>query len=452
MLSNNENIITKLKKDTNNLSSIIYRKMIIKKHTINIIFNEPLTSSNKISDFIIRSLSLIHITNKNILNNIENSISNFKYTKIYNYESLCLYLHKGFTIILIENINIALALETKADLSRSITVPDTQNTIRGSKDSFVEEYQINLGLIKKRIKTNNLWTKDYLLGSSTSTITSIIYINGLANKKILSSIKKKLDNISVPSVISTDNIKKFLESKGPFPTIITSQRPDMVSNALLEGKIVIACDNSPFMLILPNLFTDYFKTSEDLYSRSLNTSLLKYLKYLCFFISIFLPSIYVSLITINHDIIPTELLINFATQRSGVPFPAFIEALIMIISFEVLKECDLRVPSFAGSALSIVGALILGEAAVNAGIVSPIMIIIIAATSVCSLPFTEPEFINSIRVHRILCMASSIILGFIGIVVFTIIFILRLSSVNPYYTNYIYNFTNPFKKENKWLN
>ena len=227
---------------------------------------------------------------------------------------------------------------------------------------------------------------------------------------------------------------------------MTTERPDLVSNALLNGKVIIMVDNSPYALIIPGLLVDYFKTSEDFYSKNINVTFTRIIRYLAFFISILTPAIYLTLITYNQEIIPTELLVNFATQRDGVPFPAFFEAFIMIIAFELLRESDIRVPAFTGSALSIVGALILGDAAVAAGIVSPIMIIVIAITSICSLPFNEPDLINGLRWYRFLFMLGASFLGIIGILVVFLYFIIELVSTKTFNIPYLMTYS-PFSKK-----
>lgn len=437
-------IIKKIKNETNNLDDIIYRKKIINKKEIYIIYNEPLTSSNKISDFVIRSLTNISInSSKEIVNDIKNNISNFKINEIYKYNDIVSYLHKGFTIILIQNSRIAFALETKANLSRSISSSDTERTIRGPKDSFIEEYQINIGLIKKRIKTNDLWIDSVNIGKYTNTKVGILYINGIVKPELVDNVKERLNSIDISGIFNSGMVKNLIqkESISLFPTIKTTERPDVAAKSLLEGKVVIVLDNSPYALIIPGLFKDFFVTEEDYYGKSINVSFTRILRYISFFIALLVPALYISFITYNQEMIPTELLISFAIQRNGVPFPAFFEAFIMMISFEILRESDLRVPSFSGSALSIVGALILGEAAVNAGIVSPIMIIVIAITAISSLPFNEPEMINGLRWWRIIFMIGASFLGIIGVVAAFLFFLIKIASLETFDIPYLYTYT-----------
>ncbi len=457
--------IKKLKQETNNIEDIIYRFKKINNKNICIIFNEPLTSTDKISEFIVKCINRMKtINSKNLIEKIEKNIDNSKIKQINNYKELCSLIHKGFTIILIENEKNALALETRLDISRSIQTPDTENSLRGSKDAFVEDYQKNIGLIKKRIRSNNLWIENTTLGKYTDTKIGIVYVHGIVKQELIDEIKRVIKQINIDGIIGSETLKNLIDSenKSVLPTIISTERPDIVSESLLMGKIAIVVDNSPYVLVIPAVLNDFFKTTEDNYGKSKNVTFTRIIKTLAFFISVMTPAIYIALITFNQEMIPTILLSSFSAQRQGVPFPAIIEAIIMLISFEILRESDLRVPGFTGSSLSIVGALILGDAAVSAGIVSPIMIIVIALTSISALPFSEPELTNGIRWYRFLFMVGASILGIVGVVIVFIYFIIELASLNsygvpyliPYAPTYIEGLKNsiikfPLKKINK---
>ncbi len=438
-----EKIVKRIKLETNNSQDFIFRKKIVNKKKVLIIYNEPLVSGDKISDFIIRSLTSISDNNtKKVLSDIENNISNFKLKKIHTYKEIVSYLHRGFTIILVENEKEALALETKGELARSVTPPDTEPTVRGAKDAFVEEYQKNIGLIRKRIKTNDLWAEDFYVGKYTDTKVGLLYIKSIARKELVEKVKAKIKTINIDGVINSGMIKNLIEDekKCSFPTIQTTERPDIVVNSLLRGKVVIIIDNTPYALIIPGILNDYFKTPEDFYSKASSTTFIRILKYVSFLISLTAPAIYISLITYNQEMLPTKLIISIAMQRAGVPFPAFLEALIMAIAFEILRESDLRAPGFTGSTLSTLGALILGQAAVSAGIVSPIMIIIVSITAISSLPFSEPELISGLRLWRIIFMLGASLLGIIGILGAFILFIAKLSNIEIFGIPYLVPF------------
>lgn len=446
MLDDINQIVDKLKKETNNLTDIIYRKKMIAKKDIYVIYNEPLTSSDKISDFIIRSLTNIEnnfVNSKKLIDIIENDISNFKVKRIDTYKDVCFYLHRGFTVILVEGESQGLVLETKANINRSISIPETENTVRGAHDSFVEDYQINLGLIKKRIKTNDLWIDSLNIGRYTQTQVGILSIHGVVKDDLVKKVSDRLKKIDIAGIIDSSMLKNLIEkeNKSLFPTIKMTERPDVVAKSLLEGKVVVIVDNSPYALLIPSVLNDFFRTIEDVYGKSLNVSFTRVIKFLSFWIALLTPAVYIALVTYNQEMIPTDLLVNFATQRDGVPFPAFFEAFIMMICFEILRESDLRTPSASGNALSIVGALILGDAAVNAGIVSPIMIIVIAITAISSLPFEEQEVINSLRWYRILFMIGGSLLGMVGVVVVFIFFVAKLASINTFGKPYLLPFS-----------
>lgn len=441
----NTKIINKLKEETNNSSYIVYREKYINNIKIDIIYNEVLTDQDKMSNFIYRSLDHIEkiYQEKELLYDvIKNNISNIKIKEINNYQDICKYLNNGFVILLIED-DYSLALEVKKNLTRSIEKPMTETTIRGAMDSFTENIETNIGLIKRRLKTNKLWNEDMELGKYTKNKISILTIKGLTDSKIKDNIINKLNSLEIDGVTDTGTLKHLIENetKTIFPTSITTERPDKVVSSLLRGKTVIIIDNCPFVLIMPIDINDFFLSQDDKDSNYINNSLTRILRYLAFSITILTPGIYIALTTFNQEMIPLELLTSFASQRSTVPFPAFFEALLMFISFEILRESDYRIPNVSNSALSIVGALILGEAAVNAGIVSPIMIIIVAITAISALVIVEPELSNAIKWYRILFMLGGTTIGIFGIFIVFIIFTTNLCSVNSYGKSFTMPFT-----------
>ncbi len=441
----NNKIITKLKKDTNNSSYIIYREKYIKKTKIDIIYNETLTDQDKMSNYIYRSLDYIDSIYKEkdlLYDVIKNNISNIKIKEIKSYQDICKYLNNGFVILLIED-DYSLALEVKKNLTRSIEKPMTETTIRGSMDSFTENIETNMGLIKRRIKSNKLWNEDIEIGKYTKNKISILTIDGITDNNLKEYITNKLNSIEIDNVTDTGTLKHLIdkETKTIFPTAITTERPDKVVSSLLRGKTVIIMDNCPFALIMPIDINDFFLSQDDKDSNYINNSLTRVLRYLAFFITILTPGVYIALTTFNQEMIPLELLTSFASQRSTVPFPAFFEAILMFISFEILRESDYRIPNISNSALSIVGALILGEAAVNAGIVSPIMIIIVAITAISALIVVEPELSSAIKWYRILFMLGGTTIGIFGIFIVFIIFTTNLCSITSFSKSYMMPFT-----------
>lgn len=252
-------------------------------------------------------------------------------------------------------------------------------------------------------------------------------------------IDDRLNKINIDGILSSGIIKNLIEkeNKSIFPIIMSTERPYMTCKYLLNGNAVILVDNDPFALILPISLNDFFFSEEDEYSGSINTSFSRIIRYICFIISLVTPALYIAMTTYNQEIIPTPLLLSIAGQRENVPFSAFIEAILMIFSFDILRESDLKMPNFANSSLSIVGALILGDAAVSAGIVSPIMIIVVAITSISSLAFSEPELINSLRWYRLIFMLGASFFGIYGIVLVGLYFLITIISTKSFTLPYL---------------
>ena len=430
-------IVSQIKKDFNQISDLkvkSYKGNLFSN--IYIIYLQSICSSNKINDYVLKNLSLLTSFNKN-LDNLENALAGPNIVLNITQKDIEFYLTNGFTLVIFKNK--IYAIETKGELSRNIDTANIEQTIKGPQDGFTENIEANIGQIKRRIKSSNLKNIDLYIGRSTKTKISINYMDNIADLKNLNYILTKLEKIDVDGILDSSIIAHYIdgENKSMFPTIKQTERPDIVVKALLDGKIIIVVDTSPFILILPAYFIDFVNPISDNYTKSINVKFLKFLRLVCFGLSMLTPAIYLSLINYNQETIPTTLLINFATQRINLPFPTIFEALIMLLICEILRESDIRFPSSFGSSISVLGALILGEAAVSAGIVSPIMIIIISLTFISSLLFTELEISNALRNYRFLFLLFAAVLGLYGVFLCTIIFltnILSIKTINkPYF-------------------
>lgn len=430
-------IVSQIKKDFNQISDLkvkSYKGNLFSN--IYIIYLQSICSSNKINDYVLKNLSLLTSFNKN-LDNLENALAGPNTVLNITQKDIEFYLTNGFTLVIFKNK--IYAIETKGELSRNIDTANIEQTIKGPQDGFTENIEANIGQIKRRIKSRNLKNIDLYIGRSTKTKISINYMDNIADLKNLNYILTKLEKIDVDGILDSSIIAHYIdgENKSMFPTIKQTERPDIVVKALLDGKIIIVVDTSPFILILPAYFIDFINPISDNYTKSINVKFLKFLRLVCFGLSMLTPAIYLSLINYNQETIPTTLLINFATQRINLPFPTIFEALIMLLICEILRESDIRFPSSFGSSISVLGALILGEAAVSAGIVSPIMIIIISLTFISSLLFTELEISNALRNYRFLFLLFAAVLGLYGVFLCTIIFltnILSIKTINkPYF-------------------
>lgn len=426
--------IDMIKKNLGNSSDIVIRNL----ENISYIYLESVSSDDKISNFLLKSITKF-INIDNLLEELKSNIYNSHIEIISDINDSYYYLASGYTCLFINNEDKYIAIETKLKIDRGVTESTSEPLIRGPKDSFTENNAINLGLIRKRIKDPKLRIDEIKLGRRTSSKTSIIYIDDIVNKDSVNQIKKILGKIDIDGILDTGYLRDFLEKeqKSLFPKIISTERPDLTCQNLLNGKIIIMVENSPYVIILPAVLSDFFKTSEDYYQSSVSSSFSRILKWIAFIITITAPSIYIACMTFNQEMIPDQLLISLATQRSQVPFPTFIEVIIFVIFFEILREADIKSPNASGASMSIVGALILGDAAVTAGIVSPFVIIVVAITSVCELVFTDMDFINAIRQWRLLFIISTVFTGLLGIVIISLILIIELASIENLQAPYL---------------
>lgn len=401
-------IISKLKKEITS-KDYIFKEVLIQNKKINLIFNEVLTDSNSINKLLYYLLTKV---NKKDLNNLINKIP-INNSIIIKEKDIKKYLNLGYVIIIYKNVY---AVELKSHEGRGVQTINSELSIGGAKDSFSENINTNLSLIRKRIK-RNLIVETLTIGRISQTKVNILGINGIVSNKLIKSVKKRLEKIDIDGIMDSSYLKFSLEDgKNLFPTIMMSERPDKCSMALLEGKVVILVENSCYGLILPSFLLDFFHTTDDYFQKSFNTTFIRIIRLFAFLIAVFLPALYISVTTRNYELVPFPLLLMLKAGRSFVPFPAYIEALFMIIAFEILKESDLRMSTTSGSAVSILGGLILGDAAVSAGIVSPIMIIIIAISSIAGLIFTSIELVNALRIYKIFLLILGTILGIYGVI------------------------------------
>lgn len=345
----------------------------------------------------------------------------------------------GNALIFADGHDEALICSTQGGEQRSIQEPSTQASFRGPRQGFTESLQTNISMIRRYIKNPNLWVEKMKKGSVTNTDIALMYIQGICDEKVLKEVKQRLEKIDIDSILESGYIEQLIEDETftTFPTMYHTERPDVVAGNLLEGRFAIIVDGTPFVLIAPALFVQFFQSVEDYYSRFDIATSIRILRVLVFFISLVAPAVYVAATTFHQEMIPTELLVVIAAQRESVPFPAVVEALTMEVSFEILREAGFRLPRVVGSAVSIVGALVIGEAAVQAGIVSPAMVIIVALTAIAS--FATPAFAMAIsaRLIRFIFLIASAVMGFYGLILGIIMMFVHLCSLRSFGVPYM---------------
>lgn len=428
-------------KDTPDL---VERKIKYSFSCVHIYYIDTICSSEQINNFVLKNL-----TNPNGPRRFKDILAgpNFKEIDLGRLE---FYLYNGFTALVYKGK--IYVIETKASLDRSVSFPEMEQDLYGAKDALLENYQKNIGLIKRRLKSSHLKTKEYKLGRFTQTATGVLYVDNITDMSLVKRIDALLNKIDTDSVIDVGELKQFLtmDKGNVFPPTKLTERPDVIVKALLDGKVVIVMDTSPFAIILPAVLADFINPISDKYLYQRNANNLKILRMICFFLTIFTPAFYIAIITYNQETIPASLLTNFITQNEGIPFPATIETFFMIFICEMLRESDIRFPNNFSSSISILGALILGDAAVSANIVSPIMIIITALTFISSMIFSNVELSGAIRIWRFIAMIISSFYGLYGVALAFIFFIVSLSSYSSFglpYTFPVVPFSLPYLKE-----
>lgn len=359
--------------------------------------------------------------------------------EVSDFENLFTALLSGNVILLFDGYCDGFLLSLKGWDARSISEPATETIIRGPRDSFTETLRTNTALIRRRIRDTRLRVEQRMIGRSTKTDVAIMYIEGIANASVVEEVRTRLDRIDLDSILESSYIEEEIQDRTltPFPTIYNTERPDVVCANLLEGRVAIVVDGTPFVLTVPAIFVEFFQSADDYYQRADISTLLRLLRLICFFIALIGPSIYIAITTFHQEMLPTMLLISLAAQREGVPFPAFMEALLMEVTFEILREAGVRMPRAVGQAMSIVGTLVIGTAAVDAGIVSAAMVIVVSITAIATFVFPAFSMGIPVRILRFCLMALAASFGIFGIIVGLIALVLHLCSLRSFGVPYM---------------
>lgn len=338
----------------------------------------------------------------------------------------------GNAVVLIDGFDSCLIISSKGWDKRTISAPSSESVVRGPRESFTENLLTNTSMIRRKIKSPDLAMETMALGSQTQTLIALAYIKGIANTELIQDIKERLNTIHTDSILESGYIEQFIEDApfSLFATVGNTERPDVVAAKLLEGRIAIVVDGTPVVLTAPLLFIENFQTSEDYYSRPYFMSMLRIVRYLAFFASVLVPGVFVAITTYNQELIPTDLLFTMSAARESIPFPAFEECFIMLTAFEILREAGVRLPQTVGQAMSIVGALVLGQAAVSAGIVSTPMVIVVAITAVSI--FAIPSLADAAAILRIIFLILGGTMGGFGIIIGLLGTLVHLSSLKSF--------------------
>ncbi len=348
----------------------------------------------------------------------------------------------GDVILFIDGFDKAVKIPDKGYPAMPVKEPDSEKVIRGSKEGFADSIKVNTALIRKRLRTPNLRVKEVRVGVRSNTNVDMVYMEDLAEPALIEEIERRLTRYEIDGILDSGMLEQLSEEKwySPFPQFQTTQRPDRAAMAILEGRVVIISDNSPTGLIVPTDYNSFIKTSDDYYNRWEIASFTRLLRYLAAFFAMTLPGLYLAVTNFHTQVLPTTLLLSFAAARQGVPFPAVVELLLMELSFELLREAGLRLPGPMGSTIGIVGGLIIGQAAVEANIVSPIVVIVVAFTALCSFAIPNEEFTTAFRLLKFGFIFLCAWLGFYGFLYGLLFVLIHLSHLKSFGIPYLMPF------------
>ena len=354
----------------------------------------------------------------------------------------------GDSALILDGMNEAILLGTSGMQFRALEEPQSESIIRGSRVGFIENFKINLSLIRQEIKDPNLRIDMMEVGSRSHQKVAICYVEGIVREDILKEVVRRLKTIDIDFAPDSGFIEQWIEDSilSPFPQILDTERPDRVAYNILKGKVAIIVEGTPFALLMPITFGDSLKSIEDYNQRWLISSLLRLLRLVSFFMTLFLPATYVALVSYHPELIPTQLLFTIAASREGLPFPSLIEALIISFFYEVLQEAGTRLPQKISQTIGIVGGIVIGQIAVMAGIVTPIMVIVISLTGICAFTLPNYSFAIGLRTLRFGAIFAAAFLGLYGIILVFIMIYIHMANLKSMGIP----FTQSFSSKNLW--
>lgn len=345
----------------------------------------------------------------------------------------------GKIVLFIDGINEAMLINLINPPGRDVEEPQSETVLRGPREGFTESITSNIALLRKKIKSKNLKMEETIIGRETKTKVIIVYLSNVVNPKIVKEVKERLNKIDIDSVMGSNYIEEYIEDEptSNFPTVYTSEKPDVIASKLLGGRVAILTDGTPTVLTVPSLFIEFFLTEEDYYLKFVAATFNRWIRYVAFFITTSLPGFYVAITTFHQELIPTALIVNLIKTRAGIPYPALLVCALMLGAFELLREAGVRMPRSLGQAISIVGALVLGQAAVGAGLASEPMVIVTSITALSTFVIPSIDMCFALTYPRLILLILGGTMGLVGFTCGMIILFLRLSSLRSFGVPYL---------------
>ena len=378
----------------------------------------------------------------------QGSVYSYSVQKRNDLDSLITDLTHGRCAILFDGMNAALTFEVRSPVSRSISEPTLEKSIKGSKDSFVEILRINTSLVRRRICSPRLKLIESSIGRRSNTRVSVMFLDGLASPEIVSELSRRLDAVDVDALLATGSLEEYIVDAplSPFPQLIHTERPDRFAMYLMEGRVGILVDGLPLGIIVPVTLAEFMKVTSDSNMHFMVSTALTVLRYTALLLGLLLPAVYVAVAMYHQEMIPTKLLLSIISAKENVPFSTAIEVISMMVAFSLLQEASLRLPSPIGDTVSIIGALIVGQSAVEAQLVSPIAIIVVAVSGIACYTLPSQDLGSAVRLVRWALLLCAICAGLYGVGIFSCAVLLMLSNIDSFGVNY----TAPLSGDEKW--
>ena len=360
--------------------------------------------------------------------------------EVFHAAKLVEYVSKGESVVLFSETNLLLRINLPSNTNRSVMEPDSEHIIQGAHDGFVENMDMNIALVRKRLSIPDLVVKKMIISQSSNSPITYMYIESKVSKVTLDEIEYRLRKIETEYLFSSGQLADFLEDTvwSPFPQLMTTERPDKVATNLMEGRVVLMLDNTPTVLLGPITFASYFQSPDDFNGRVLVGTFYRILRIVSFLTAIFLPAFYIAIVSFHYEVLPYELSKTVKIAVNEIPYRPFIEAMILEITIELIREASIRLPSPIGQTIGIVGGLVIGDAIVSAGLVSNVMVIVVALTAISSFVIPSIEMNTTIRLLRYPFMLAATVLGFFGIVIGTIVLFIHLINLRSFKQPYFY--------------
>ncbi len=444
-IDSNIKIFEEMFKDCGDL---VKRKIPVSKTFIYLLYFDGLNDRDMIESRVIETLMLeIRKVPPEDFENlpealINGGITTADFSEETHFEKAAESVLSGDTLLLIDGCSKAVIISSKHFPKRGIDKPDTEGSINGPKEAFCENFRDNTALIRRRIRDRRLKIKQTQVGRRSLTDVGLMYMEDIVRPEILKETEERIKKIDIDAILDSSTLAQLIskDELSPFPSFQLTERPDKAAAEILEGRIVIVVDTSPFVIILPSVLACFYQASEDYYENWQTASLVRVIRYLASFLALTLPALYICFALYNPSMLPAGLLMKMSSARNGVPISGILEIFLMELAFEALREAGVRMPDAIGQTLGIVGGIIVGQAAVDAGLVSPIVVIVVSLTGICSFAIPQLSLSSAYRLSKYFIMTASAFFGLLGFWSALAAVLVHLSSMESFGIPYLYPF------------